>query len=129
VSVIANASTTFKSKYAYSSITSLALSGYAASGSGTGNTLGVGVSNDFGIPTAINVQDFALVKATKVVTTWVSGTPAWSRVATDDAAASATVDPVARTVAPTTAPGSAGINDYEFTCAFDTEWLYGQRKR
>src|ERR1017187_7594322 len=69
ISVIANASTTFKSAYAYSQITSFTLSGYVASGSGTGNTIGVGVSNDFGIPGAVNAADFTLIKATKIITT------------------------------------------------------------
>lgn len=119
IAIACASSTTFKSKWAYSAITSFTLSNYAANGSGTGNTLGVGLSNDFGVPTAPNVVDFALIKASKIITTWVSGTPAWSRAPTDDTASSATVDPVARTVAPTTAPGTAGINDYEFSCFYD----------
>ena len=119
ISLIENASTTVKSKWAYSSLTSATVSAYAANGSGTGNTVGIGLSNDFGIPTAPNVVDFAPIKATKIITTWVSATPAWSRAVTDDTASSATVDPVARTVAPTTAPGTAGINDYELSCYYN----------
>lgn len=119
ISLIENTSATVKSKWAYSSLTSATVSGYAANGSGTGNTVGIGQSNDFGVPTAPNVVDFALVKTTKIITTWVSGTPAWSRAVTDDTASSAAVDPVARTVAPTTAPGAAGINDYEFSCYYN----------
>jgi len=64
--VTAGASATYKSKYAYSSLTSGTVAAYAANGSGTGNTLGIGVSNDFGIPSCPGVVDFAIVKATKI---------------------------------------------------------------
>src|ERR1035437_2288948 len=126
ISVVANAtlSPVLKSKYAYAKVNSLTLSGYAASGSGTGNTIGVGVSNDFGVPTSTNVQDLTLIKATKIITSWNAGGPTLTFAATDDVAANATVDAVARTIAPTTAPAALGINDYEFTYGFDTPWLY-----
>jgi hypothetical protein len=113
VSLVQNASATLKSANAYAKLTSATVAGYVASGSGTGNTIGLGPSNDFGIPTAIGVVDFALVKATKV--TKVLGT---SNVAADDVAATATVDTVARTVAPTTNPAANGLVDFEFTCSF-----------
>jgi hypothetical protein len=119
ISLIANASVTLKSKFACGALTSATVSGYVASGSGTGNTVGIGLSNDFGIPTGPNVVDFALVKATKIITTVTGAVTAWARAVTDDVASTATVDAVARTVAPTTAPGTAGINDYEFSCFYD----------
>jgi|SRR5579872_1338556 len=120
ISLVANASKTVVSAHAFSSLTSATVSAYAANGSGTGNTVGIGGSNDFGIPTARGtISNFALVKAIKIITTWTPGTPAWSRAPTDDNAAGAAVDPVARTVNPTTAPGVAGINDYELTVSYN----------
>ncbi len=72
------------------------------------------MSNDFGITTSQGtVVDFVLVKATQA--TKVLGT---SIVAADDVAATATVDAVARTVAPTTAPSATGLIDYDFTVQF-----------
>lgn len=119
ISLITTASKTVLSAYAWSQITSATVSAYAASGSGTGNTIGIGVSNDFGIVTGLGaVSNFALVKATKVITTVTGGVTAWARAVTDDVASTATVDAVARTVNPTTAPGVAGINDYLFTVAY-----------
>ena len=120
ISLIKNATATVKSKWAYAALTSATISAYAASGSGTGNTVGIGQSNDFGVPTGMGtVTNFAIIKATKVITTFTPSATAadvlWARAVTDDDAATATVDAVARTIAPTTAPGVAGINDYEFT--------------
>ncbi len=113
LSLIENASATVKTQWAYASLTSATVAGYAANGSGTGNTVGIGVSNDFGLPTAPGVVDFALLKATKI--TKVLGT---SNVAADDVASTATVDTVARTVASTTAPSANGLVDYEFTYSY-----------
>jgi hypothetical protein len=110
ISLIENASATVKSANAYASLTSATVSGYVASGSGTGNTVGIGLSNDFGVQTSPGVVDFALVKATK--TTKVLGT---SNVSADDVASTATVDTVARTIAPTTAPAANGLVDFDFT--------------
>jgi hypothetical protein len=110
ISLIENASATVKSKWAYSQITSATVSGYAANGSGTGNTIGIGLSNDFGVSTSPGVVDFALIKAAK--TTKVLGT---SNVTVDDVASTATVDTVARTIASTTAPAANGLVDYDFT--------------
>ncbi len=123
ISLITTASVTLKSVHAYASVTSATVSAYAASGSGTGNTVGLGPSNDFGIACGQGaVTGFALLKATKVITTFVpnavAASIAWSRAVTDDLAGSAVVDATARTVAPTTAPGVAGINDYEFSVSF-----------
>ena len=118
IALACTVSTVFKSKWAYSSITSATVAAYAASGSGTGNKIAIGQSNDFGISTGAAVSNFALVKATKVITTVTGGVTAWARAVTDDNAGGATVDAVARTVAPTTAPGVAGINDYEFTVSY-----------
>jgi hypothetical protein len=113
VSLIQNASATVKSAYAWSKITSATVAGYVASGSGTGNTIGIGVSNDFGMTCNVAAVDFAIVKATKV--TKVLGT---SNVAADDVAATATVDATARTIAPTTAPAANGLVDYDLTYSF-----------
>ena len=119
ISLIQNASATLKSANAYATLTSATISAYVASGGGTGNTVGLGPSNDFGIPCGVGtISNFTLVKATKIITTVVGGVTAWSRAVTDDVATSATIDTAARTVAPTTAPGAAGINDYEFTVSF-----------
>lgn len=110
VSLITNATQTLKSANAYASITSATVSGLVGGGDGT---LGLGLSNDFGLPTAPGVVDLALIKATKI--TKVLGT---SNVAADDVTATATVDTVARTVAPTTVPAANGLVDYEFTYSF-----------
>ena len=118
IALACTVSTVFKSKWAYSSITSATVAAYAASGSGTGNKIAIGQSNDFGVSTGAVVSNFALVKATKVITTVTGAVTGWARAVTDDNASGATVDAVARTVAPTTAPGVAGINDYEFTVSY-----------
>ena len=114
LSMITAASVTLKSANAYAKLTSATVSGYTASASGTGNTVGIGPSNDFGVPTSIGVVDFTLLKASKI--TKVLGT---SNVVADDVAATATVDAVARTVAPTTAPAASGLVDYEFTVGYN----------
>lgn len=113
ISLIQNASATLKSAWAYATLTSATVSGYVASGSGTGNTVGLGPSNDFGVPTAPGVVDFAIIKASKI--TKVLGT---SNIAADDVASTATVDAVARTIAPTTTPASGGLVDYVFTYSY-----------
>lgn len=113
ISLIQNASATVKSANAYAKLTSATVSAYAAAGSGTGNTVGIGLSNDFGVPTCAGAVDFALIKATKI--TKVLGT---SNVAADDVAATATIDATARTISPTTAPAANGLVDYEFTYGF-----------
>lgn len=109
---------TFTTKWAYSKLTSATVAGYTASGSGTGNTIGIGLSNAFGVPTFQSGQGFGGVdlvctKATKI--TKVLGT---SNVAADDVAATTTVDTTARTITPTTAPAANGLVDYEFSYAF-----------
>jgi hypothetical protein len=115
ISLVENASATIKSAYAWASITSGTIASYAANGSGTGNTFGIGVSNDFGCPTVpgFGAINFAIVKATKI--TKVLGT---SNTAADDVASTATVDPIARTIASTTAPSANGLVDYEFTYSY-----------
>lgn len=123
ISIVTNATATFKSVNAYSGNVTASLAGYTAAGSGTGNTLGIGVSNDFGVPTGINPINFALAKATKRTCTITGGVTAIAWVAADDVASTATVDATARTVAPTTAPNASGLIDYEFTVAFSTSWL------
>ncbi len=118
VALACTATTVFKSSRACAQLTSATVAGYVASGSGTGNTIAIGQSNDFGISTGGRVANFALVKSTKIITTVTGAVTGWARAVTDDNAAGATVDAAARTVAPTTAPGVAGINDYEFTVSY-----------
>lgn len=115
------ASLTQTTKYAYASLTSGTVANYAASGSGTGNTLGIGASNAFGVPTVPGLNatgqfgglNLACTKASK--TTKVLGT---SNVTADDVAATAVVDTVARTITPTTAPSASGLTDFELTYSF-----------
>lgn len=117
ISLIATASTTILTKYAVSRLVSGTVAAYAANGSGTGNTLGIGVSNDFGIPTengGANILNFSCLKVTKA--TKVLGT---SITAADDVAATATVDATARTIAPTTAPAANGLVDFAFVAAYN----------
>lgn len=109
VSLVAAATQTLVSKNAYASVTSATVTGLVGGGDGT---LGIGVSNDFGVPGLFGCVTLSCVKATKV--TKVLGT---SNVAADDAASTATVDVAARTVAPTTAPSANGLVDFEFTVA------------
>lgn len=107
---------TYTSKYACANLTSGTVAGYTASGSGTGNTLGLGLSNDFGVPTypgAVAGLNIVCTKATKV--TKVLGT---SNIAADDVSSTTTVDSVARTIAPTTAPAASGLVDFEFNYTF-----------
>lgn len=117
ISLIAAATQTLTSKWAYAGITSATVTALAGGGDGT---LGLGLSNDFGVSCGQGaVSNFAIVKATKVITTVTGGVTAWARAVTDDVASTAVVDATARTVKPTTAPGVAGINDYEFTVSFN----------
>ena len=119
ISLIATSSTTIKTANAYANLTSATVAAYAASGSGTGNTVGLGCSNDFGLPCgAGKINSLTITKATKVVTTVTGGVTAWSRAVSDDVASTVTVDSVARTAAPTTPPGVAGINDYIFNYTY-----------
>jgi hypothetical protein len=119
ISLIGTASATTVTANCYATLTSATVSSYAASGSGTGNTIGIGVSNAFGVSTGQGVvSNLALLKATKIITTVTGAVTGWARAVTDDTAASATVDAVARTIIPTTAPGTAGINDYELVYSY-----------
>ncbi len=113
ISLINTVDTTLKSKWAYAKLTSGTV---AALAGGASSTLGIGVSNDFGVPTAASPSTpvgLVCTKATKI--TWVIAT---SKTAADDVAATATVDSVARTIAPTTAPSGTGLIDYELTYAY-----------
>lgn len=113
------ASATIKTTYAFAKLTSATVAGYAANGSGTGNTIGIGLSNDFGLPTIQGGEavNFTLLKATKITTTITGAVTGVAVAAADDVAATATVDATARTVAPTTAP-SSGLIDFDFTYSF-----------
>lgn len=115
ISLITTASVTLKTAHAFASLTSGTVAGYTASGSGTGNTLGIGLSNDFGVSGSSGVTTLTCVKATKTTTTVTGGVTAWSVVSADDVASTAVVDSVARTIAPTTAPDASGLIDFQFT--------------
>lgn len=109
VSLIASVTRTLKSNNAYAHITSATVTGLVGGGDGT---LGIGVSNDFGIPGGQASVDMFVAKCTKA--TKVLGT---SITAADDAVA-ATVDAVARTYAPTTAPAASGLVDFSVVASF-----------
>lgn len=113
ISLIQDASATVKSANAYASLTSGTVAGYTAAGSGTGNTLGIGLAADFGLPTELGAVNFAVHKCTKL--TKVLGT---SVTAADDVAASGTVDATARTFAPTTAQDANGLIDYNISYTY-----------
>lgn len=111
ISLITAASVTIKSTMAFATVTSATVAAIAITGGAGSTTVGIGVSNDFGLPTGIGtVSGFALNKATKITTDFGGGTV----VALDDVASTAVVDAVARTVAPTTAPSASGLIDYQF---------------
>lgn len=114
ISLIMTTTTDQKSSRACAKLISATVSAYAANGSGTGNTVGIGPTNDFGIATGQGVvSNFSVVKASKI--TKVLGT---SNVVADDVASTTTVDTAARTVVPTTNPTSGGLIDFEFTCSY-----------
>jgi hypothetical protein len=109
ISLIQSSSATLKTAHAYSKLTSGAVAAYAAAGSGTGNTLGIGCAVDLGVSTVQGVTNFALVKESLVTI----GT------GTEDETSGATVDAVARTVAPSTAPAPT-TNGYEIVATYDS---------
>jgi len=115
ISLITDDSVTLVSDNAFASLTSATVADYAAEGSGTGNTISIGVSDDFGLPTGVGtVSNLTITKLSTVTTDFTAETVA---VADDDASA-ATVDATARTVEPDTAPDADGLIDYEITYRF-----------
>jgi hypothetical protein len=120
ISLITAATQTLKSTNCFAKLTSATVSGLVGGGDGT---LGLGVSNDFGLPTEGYIVDLAMVKATKVTWTFTgNGTAVTNitKVASDDAAASGTLDATARSFAPTTSPSATGLIDYEFNYDYGT---------
>lgn len=123
ISLITTASVTRKSAHAYAKLTSATVSAYAASGGGTGNTVGLGVAPDFGISTGQGtVSGFACIKETAITTTVTGNGSAVTNVAVVAADEALTgggfvVDATARTVAPYTPPAS-GLIDYEIICNY-----------
>jgi hypothetical protein len=123
LSLIMTATTVLKSSRACSKLTSATVAAYAAAGSGTGNTIAIGQTNDFGIACGQGaVGNFAMVKCGKITSTWTGGgttVTAIGVVPSDDGVAG-TIDTAARTYAPTTAPSetSTASIDYEFTASF-----------
>ena len=63
ISLIANASKTVISTNCYAHVTSATVSAYAASGSGTGNTVGVGVSTALGLTLPVGFNNLVVFKA------------------------------------------------------------------
>lgn len=100
VSLIQNASATVKIANAYAHVTSATVSGYAAAGSGTGNTLGIGVAADLGLPLPVGFVDLVVYK---------------SNVGNADEAVG-TVDATAGTISPTSAPNAS--RNYDFYYSF-----------
>lgn len=113
ISLIENASATVISAHAYAQLTSATVAAYVASGSGTGNTVGIGSSTEFGLPTGQGiVSNLAVTKVTKRTWVFTGNGTAVSNItyaATDDVV-SANLDTTARAYAPTTAP--TGLIDY-----------------
>jgi hypothetical protein len=121
VSLVTTTSVTLKTKYAYAELTSGTVAGYVASGSGTGNTLGLGVANDLGVTSGAGASSLTCVKAMKAISTFTGSGTAVTTVAvvpTDDVAATCTVDTVARTIAPTTAPGPTATTSTDYTLSY-----------
>lgn len=99
IPLVANASVTLQSANAYTHVTSGTVANYAANGSGTGNTLGIGVSAQLGLPlppgfTGLNVFKENVDNADEAV---------------------GTVDYVAGTVSPTTAPNATHNFDFYYS--------------
>lgn len=121
ISLVAAASATLKTTYAYAKLTSGTVADYAANGSGTGNTLGIGVAADLAVPMPDAGVNLACTKATKIVHTYTgSGTTVTTVavIAADDVAATVTVDATAGTIAPTTAAGATATTSTDFTFAY-----------
>lgn len=121
ISLVGASSFTTKSTYAYAKLTSGTVAAYAADGSGTGNTLGIGVAVDMAVPMPDAGVNLAVTKATKIVHTYTdSGTTVTTVavIAADDVAATVTVDAVAGTVAPTTAAGATATTSTDFVFAY-----------
>jgi len=62
ISLIQNASATLQSTNTYATLTSGTVAAYAANGSGTGNTLGIGVSAYLGLPLAPGWSNLTVYK-------------------------------------------------------------------
>lgn len=102
VSLIANASVTLQSVNAYAHLTSATVAAYAANGSGTGNTLGIGVSAQLALTLPPGFSNLIVFK---------------EDVDNADEAVG-TVDATAGTVSPTTAPNAS--HNFDFWYSFNT---------
>jgi hypothetical protein len=99
VSLVTAVTVTLQSANAYAQLTSGTVAGYVASGSGTGNTLGLGVSAQLGLPlpagfSVLNVFKENVDNANEAV---------------------GTIDYVAGTVSPTTAPNASHNFDFWYS--------------
>ncbi len=122
VSLIMAASATLVTTNAFASITSGTVADYAASGSGTGNTLGIGVAADLAVAMPSAGVNLAVNKATKIVHTYTGSGTAVTTVAViaaDDVAATCTVDAAAGTIAPTTAAGATATTSTDFAFLYE----------
>ena len=99
ISLVANASTTLQTANVYAHLTSGTVAAYAAAGSGTGNTLGIGVSAQLGLPLPAGFTNLVVNK---------------EDVDNADEAVG-TVDPVAGSISPTTAPNATHNFDFWYT--------------
>lgn len=102
VSLIETASTTLTSANCYSHLTSGTVAAYAASGSGTGNTLGIGQSSALGIPLPVNFSNLIEYKEDQANADETLGT----------------VDTVNGTITPSTAPN--GSDNFQFWYTFNS---------
>ena len=116
--------TTPITKNVYAKLTSGTVAGYVASGSGTGNTLGIGVSNALGLPTQAfpAISNLTVEKETLITSAWTGSTdspPIITPTITAADEAPGTFDAVARSVIPGTAANA--LNDYIFLIS----WQFG----
>lgn len=102
LSLIANASTTLTTANAFARLTSGTVAAYAAAGSGTGNTLGIGVATALGLTLPPGFSNLIVFK---------------ENLNNADEAVG-TVDTVAGTIIPTTVPNAT--NNYRFWYTYNT---------
>jgi hypothetical protein len=100
ISLIANASVTLQSTNCYAHLTSGTVAAYAANGSGTGNTLGLGQSAYLGLTVPPGFTNLTVNKE--------------SAIYADEAVG--TVDYVSGSISPTTAPNGTTCYDFWWSC-------------
>jgi hypothetical protein len=119
ISLVTDADVNIVTGYAFASLISATIADYAADGSGTGNTISIGDTNAFGMPTGQSaVYSFDVLKISMAETTVTGAVTGWAVVATDDDVGSATVDATARTVIPDSLPVADGLRDFVITYSY-----------